>query len=68
MKTMKKLFILTIIMMVTATFAFAEGQQEGGADKAKKTVDLVYVNWKRVWHGRTCSPPSLKTRWAMRST
>ncbi len=50
MKTMKKLFILAIIMMVTATFAFAEGQQEAGqegeAEEVQKTANLVYVNWE----------------------
>ena len=50
MKTMKKLFILAIIMMVTTTFAFAEGQkeagQEGEAEEEQKTANLVYVNWE----------------------
>jgi glycine betaine/proline transport system substrate-binding protein len=52
MKTMKKLFLLAIVLMVATTVVFAEGQQEkaGGSgekemEEVDKTASLVYVNW-----------------------
>src|SRR6056297_1531392 len=48
MKMTKKLFILAIVLMVTTTFAFANGQQEAAAETSEvtKTANLVYVNWE----------------------
>lgn len=43
----KKLFILAIVLMVTTTFAFANGQQEAAeTSEVTKTANLVYVNWE----------------------
>ncbi len=43
MKITKKLFIFAVILMVATTAVFAEGQQEG---EAQKTAELAYVNWE----------------------
>jgi glycine betaine/proline transport system substrate-binding protein len=49
MKTMKKLFMLAIVLMVAMAFLFVGCQQEEKEaekeEEVEKTASLTYVNW-----------------------
>jgi glycine betaine/proline transport system substrate-binding protein len=48
MTTLKKILVTFLILTVAATFAFAEGQQEGGDGEDLGSVELAYVEWARA--------------------
>ncbi len=47
MTSLKKILVTFLILTVAASFAVAEGQQEGGDGEELGSIELAYVEWAR---------------------